>query len=386
MLIRQKTGTRMLRVKKGVDKTSMGTAACIVRNTMMLYCRQLLIMFVSLYTVRKVLSALGTEDYGIYSVAAGVVTMFGFLSGAMASASQRYFSFDLGRGDTAELKKTFSVMMCIYLLLVLAVVLLAETAGLWFVLHKLVIPATRRYAAVWIYQCAVLTFVAALVSAPYMAAIIAHEHMHVYTYVSIAEAALKLCIAFALQAVRADTLIVYGVLLLAAGCVTVALYCGYCRRRYAECRFALYFDARRFREITGFIGWNFFGSFASVMKNQGNVILLNMFVGPAANASQAIAGQIRNAVSVFSQNFSVAVKPQITKSYATGMYERMFALLYTGCKLTFFLMLVITVPLYFNMDSILALWLVDVPEHTSMFICLLMIFCLRTLILIQKTI
>ena len=362
-------------VKNGeeADKTVMGAAARIVRNTMMLYCRQLLIMLVSLYTVRKVLAALGTEDYGIYSAAAGVVTMFGFLSGAMASASQRYFSFDLGRGDTAELKKTFSVMMCIYLLLALAVIALAETAGLWFVLHKLVIPAERRYAAVWVYQFAVLTFAAALMSAPYMAAIIAHEHMHVYAYVSVAEAALKLCIAFALQTVRADTLVVYGMLLFGAGCVTAALYRGYCRKRYEECRFALCFDARRFKEIISFIGWNFFGSFASVMKNQGNVVLLNIFVGPAANASQAVAGQIRNAVSVFSQNFSVAVRPQITKSYAAGMYEHMFALLHTGCKLTFFLMLVITVPLYFNADEILGLWLVDVPELTAVFTRLILL-------------
>ena len=328
------------------QNTYQSSTKRIAKNTLMLYFRQILILLVSLYTVRVVLNTLGAEDYGIYNVVAGVVTMFSFLSGAMATASQRYFAFEMGRGNEEGLQKVFSVTMTIYVLLALVIVVLAETVGLWFV---------------------------NLLTTPYMASIIAHENMNVYAYVSIAEAALKLGIVFVLRVLPYDKLVVYGALLLLVACINTGLYRGYCKRRYAECRFRLLWDRALCSEMISFIGWNFFGSFSSMIKNQGNTLLLNWYIGPIGNAAQGIANQIRNAVSTFSQNFSLAVRPQITKEYAQENYENLFNFLSLSCKLTFFLMLIIIVPIYYDIEFILQIWLKNVPEYTIPFVRLLLI-------------
>ncbi|MBR0476077.1 MAG: hypothetical protein IJJ66_04605, partial [Treponema sp.] len=209
-------------------KDSPSIAGRVARNTLVLYFRQILIMAVSLYTVRVVLNVLGAEDYGIYNVVAGVVTMFGFLSGAMATASQRYFSFDIGKGDVEHLKKTFAVTFQIYVLLALVIVLVAESLGLWFVNTKLVIPEARLTAANWIFQAAIVSFLLTLITTPYMASIIAHENMNVYAYASIVEVALKLGIVFLLRVLPYDKLILYGLLLAAVALVNTSIYRFYC--------------------------------------------------------------------------------------------------------------------------------------------------------------
>ena len=324
-------------------------------------------MAVSLYTVRVVLAVLGAEDYGIYNVVAGVVTMFGFLSGAMATASQRYFSFDLGRGDTEGLKKTFSVTLTIYVILALLVVLLAETLGLWFVYNKLVIPAGRLTAAKWIYQAAVMSFIFTLITTPYMSAIIAHENMNVYAYVSIVEAALKLGIVFLLRALPYDKLVVYGLLLLVVAAVNTSLYRLYCRRNYAECRPRVMWDVALFKEIFGFTGWTLFGQFTTVARNQAVTVLFNQFFTPVVVAARSISMQITSAVNVFSSNFNTSLYPPIIKEYSAGNKAAMFGLLYSGCKMTFFLLWVFALPLVLHMPVVLSLWLKDVPEWTVLF-------------------
>ena len=298
----------------------------------MLYFRQILIMAVSLYTVRVVLNVLGAEDYGIYNVVAGVVTMFGFLSGAMATASQRYFSYDLGKGDVGHLKTTFSVTFQIYVLLALVIVLLAETLGVWFVNHKLVIPAERIIAANWIFQAAVVSFLFTIVTTPYMASIIAHENMNVYAYVSIIEAALKLGIVFLLKHLPYDKLIVYGMLLALVSLINTSIYRFYCRAHYAECKFCFVRDKALFKEIVSYSGWNLFGNFATVCKVQGGTFLLNMFFGPIVNTAQSVASQIRNATATFSNNFMQAMRPQIIKSYAAEDYGGMWRTLFGDAK------------------------------------------------------
>lgn len=290
----------------------------IAKNTIFLYFRQILIMLVSLYTVRVVLNVLGAEDYGIYNVVAGVVTMFSFLSGAMASASQRYFSFDLGKGDTEHLKITFSVTLSIYLLLILVVVILAETVGLWFVNNKLVIPPERMMAAKWIYQFAVLNFVVTMITTPYMAIIIAHKKMSVYAYVSIIEVSLKLGIVFLLKVLPYDKLIVYGILLAVVSFINTSIYRFYCYKNYSECKFLFVKDKKLFKELISYSSWNLFGSVASMVRNQGLTILLNLFFGPLINALRAVAMQVNVAVLSFAQNFSTALRPQIIKSYAAN--------------------------------------------------------------------
>ena len=339
----------------------------------MLYFRQILIMLVSLYTVRVVLSVLGAENYGIYNVVAGVVTMFGFLSGVMAMASQRYFSFDMGKGDTEHLKTTFSVTFQIYLLLALVIVLLAETVGLWFVNHKLVIPTERMTAANWIFQAAIVSFLLTLITTPYMAAIIAHENMNVYAYVSIVEAGLKLAIVFLLRVLPFDKLVVYGFLLSGVAFINTGIYRFFCHAHYAECKVRFVRDGALFREIVSYSGWSLFGSTASMVRNQGMTILLNLFFGVLVNAARAVASQVNSAVLSFAQNFSTALRPQIIKTYAAGDKNAMLRMVMYGTKIVFFLMLMICVPLYFEVPYLMNLWLKNVPDHTVTFVRLVVI-------------
>lgn len=249
----------------------------IAKNTLMLYFRQILIMLVSLYTVRVILNTLGAVDYGIYNVVAGVVTMFGFLSGAMAAASQRYFAFEMGRGNNEELRKIFSVMMTIYILLALIILLLAETIGLWFVYHKLVIPPERFNAAKWIYQFSIFSFMISLLTSPYMASIIAHENMSIYAYMSILEAILKLLIVFLLRILPFDKLIVYGGLLLTVTCINTGLYRFYCKKNYTECRFGLTWEKKLSFNILKYMGLDLYGNLAVMLRTQGVNILFNLF-------------------------------------------------------------------------------------------------------------
>ena len=350
----------------------------IAKNTLMLYFRQILIMLVSLYTVRVVLATLGAEDYGIYNVVAGVVVMFGFLSGAMATASQRFFSFELGRGDTEKLKETFSVTISIYLILILIIVALAETVGLWFVNKKLVIPNERMNAARWIYQFSIANFAVTLITAPYMASIIAHEDMNVYAYASIIEAVLKLAVVFLLKVLPYDKLTVYGLLLLCVGLMNTSIYRFHCRRHYEECRFRPVWNKAMFREIWGYMGWNLFGSAVGVFNNQILNVILNQFFGPVVNAARAVSSQINSAVNSFASNFSTATRPQIIKDYAADRVEETHRLVFRACKMTFFLMFVLTLPLVLEMPYILRLWLNEVPENTVAFAQLTLIDALIT--------
>lgn len=345
----------------------------IARNTLMLYFRQILIMAVSLYTVRIVLNVLGAEDYGIYNVVAGVVTMFGFLSGAMATASQRYFSFDLGKGDTENLKKTFSVTLAIYALLALLIVLLAETVGLWFVYNKLVIPSERLTAAKWIYQAAVASFLFTLITTPYMSAIIAHENMDVYAYVGIVEVALKLGIVFLLKVLTFDKLILYGFLLLCVAVINTSLYRFYCKKKYEECHFCLLWDGKLFKEIFTYTGWNTFGAAVGTFKFQLVNILLNQYFSPVLIAARGIANQVNSAVSSFAMNFSNAVRPQIIKLYAAEQKREMLDFMFKTSRYTFYLMFLLAAPLFFEMKTILGLWLKVIPEYTVLFTQLLLI-------------
>ena len=351
----------------------MSNSSRIAKNTLALYFRQILIMLVSLYTVRVVLNTLGAEDYGIYNVVASVVMMFGFLSGAMATASQRFFSFEMGRKNEAGLPHIFSVTLTIYAFLSAVIVIFAETLGLWFVCNKLVIPLERMTAAKWIYQCAVISFLLTLMTTPYMSAIIAHENMNVYAYVSIVEALLKLAVVFVLKIAVADKLILYGVFLLFVAVINTGLYRFYCRRHYKECRFRLLWDKKLFSEMFSYVGWNLFGSSVGVFKNQIVNILLNQFFGSLANAARAIASQVSAAVTSFSQNFSTAIRPQIIKTYAAEQKEECLSLTFRGCRMTFFLMYIFTLPLALEMPFVLDVWLKNPPENAVIFARLVLI-------------
>lgn len=345
----------------------MADSRRIAKNTIMLYFRQILIMLVSLYTVRIVLSTLGASDYGLYNVVAGVVTMFSFLGGSMAVASQRYFSFDLGKNDSEHLKQTFRLTVTIYFMIAAAVILLAETLGLWFVLNKLIVPEGRENAVHWVYQFSVISFVFTIMTSPFMADIIAHEDMDIYAWASIVEVLLKLTAVYLIKLFAVDKLRLYGLLMLLVTIINTTTYRTICKIKYAECKFRLYWDGKYAKEMLDFTFWNIFGAASGTFKNQLVNILLNQYFSPVITAARSIAANVNGAVNSFSQNFSMALRPQIIKSYAAAEYGQSMRLVYRGCKFTFFLMLIFTVPLMSEMDTVLSIWLGNPPENVVLF-------------------
>ena len=345
----------------------------IVKNTVFLYFRQIIVLLVSLFTVRLVLNALGAEDYGIYNVVGGVVTMFSFLTGAMSTATQRYLSFALGKRDLDLYQKTFSLSMLIYLGLCAAVVLLSETFGLWFVYNKLIIPAERLNAALWVYHCSVLSFVFSVMTAPYMASIVSHEHMSVYAFMSLFDVFLKIAVVIFLYYLPFDSLKLYAVLLCSCCFLTTSIYKIICRIKYPECRFSFYWNRPQFKEMLSFMGWNFFGAAVGVAKNQGLNIILNLYFGPIVNAARAVAGQVNGAVTGFAGNFSSAIRPQIVKTYAMGKKAEHVSLLFQGSQGTFLLMYLFTLPLILEAPYVLDLWLKNPPGNTVLFVRLTLI-------------
>ncbi len=348
----------------------------ILKNTGMLYFRMLLTMAVSLFTVRIVLNTLGVVDYGIFNVVGGIVVMFSFLSNTMASASQRFFAFELGQNNIPKLKRTFSTIIIIYAIIAVIVLLLAETIGLWFLNNKLVIPPERLGAANWIYQFSILSFIMTIMTIPYNAAIIAHENMKIYAYVSIIEVVLKLVIVYLLLLFSFDKLKMYAVLLFATTCIITFIYRTICMKKYEECRFHFYWERDLFKTLISYSGWTLFGVVGGILNSQGVNILLNIFFGPVVNAARAIAYQVNAAVNQFVLNFLKAVQPQITKYYAVGEQGKMIQLVFRSSKLSYYLLLIITMPMLLETNYILTLWLKEVPEYVVLFTRLVIITAL----------
>jgi len=348
----------------------------IAKNTLLLYFRMIITMLVSLYTIRLVLNTLGVVDYGIYNVVGGIVVMFSFLSGTMASASQRFFAFELGRNDILQLKKLFSLTVIIYFIIALIVLLVSETIGLWFLNYKMIIPVERMEAANWIYQFAILSFLVTIITIPYNAAIIAHENMKIFAYVSIIEVSLKLVIVYLLILFSFDKLILYSILLFGTTCIVTFIYRTICKRNYEECVYFFYWNRSLFRTLISYSGWNLFGSVAWVLNSQGINILLNLFFGPVVNASRAIAYQVSSTVFQFVSNFITAVNPQITKYYATNEKDQMMKLVFQSSKLSYFLLFILSMPVLLETNFILTLWLKQIPEYAVLFLRLVVIIAL----------
>ena len=350
-----------------------GSNKRIARNTLMLYFRMLLIVAVSLYTSRIVLETLGVEDFGIYNVVGGVVTIMGVLNGAMAVSVQRYLTFELGKGDSVRLKQTFSMCITIFLLFAFLLFVLAETVGLWFLNTQLVIPGDRMSAANWVYQFSILSAIVTLLYTPYNAAIIAHEKMDVFAYVSIMEVMMKLVVAFVLVVFSCDRLVVYGLLLMLTAIVVTVVYVIYCVRQYAECRYCVYWEKGLFIQLLSYSAWNLFGSLSGLAKGQGLNILLNMFFNPVVNTSRGIASQVNTAVTQFFSNFYTAVRPQITKYYAQNDLGNMFKLVFLSSKFSFFLVWIISLPILIETPYIIQLWLGQLPEYVIPFTRLIIV-------------
>ena len=349
-----------------VDSTSNNKR--IAKNTALLYIRMIFLLGISFYTTRAILQALGVVDLGIYNVVGGVVAMFSFINGSLSSASSRFITFKLGKGIKDEIHKTFNTIVTVHFLFGLILLVLAETIGLWFVLNKLVIPVERFTAAFWVYQSAVVSAVIVICSAPFNASIIAHEKMSAFAYISIYEALAKLLIVVILFTTTFDKLILYSILLLLVKSSVIFIYIRYCNKHFDESRFSLTWDKRRIKTIFSYAGWVTTGSLAYLLCTQGLNILLNLFFGPVVNAAQALATQLQGAINQFSTNFMMAVKPQITISYAQGNLQRMHTLILSSTKIGALLMLIILVPFFVEVDFLLSVWLKEVPDYTANFV------------------
>lgn len=348
----------------------------IAKNTLMLYFRQILIMMVSLYTSRVVLQNLGIIDYGIYNTVAGFVAMFSIISGSIAVAISRFLTIEVGRGNDDKLNVVFSTSFIIQIFILLFVIALAEILGVWFLNAKMVIPEERLLSSNIVFQCSLITFAINLLSVPYNALIIAYEKMSAFAYISILEVLLKLFVTFLIKIFSFDKLSLYAFLLCIVSVAIRLVYGIYCKVKFKKVRFKFFFDRTIFKEMFSFIGWAFLGNGVIVLRDQGVNVLLNLYCGPAINAARGVAMQVNTAVYSFVQNFMTAVNPQITKNYANKQYNEMHKLIIQSSKLGFFIMLILVVPLCANINYILSIWLVEVPEFTSNFIKLVLIFSL----------
>lgn len=351
----------------------------IAKNTIMLFFRTMLIMAVSLYTSRVLISTLGIEDYGLYNVIGGVVVIFSSLTASLAGASSRFITYELGciTDDNTQLKKTFSSILTIHYLLSLFILILGETIGLWFVCNKLVIPIERFDAAMWVYQCSLVATVLTLVSVPYNALIIAHEKMAAFAYISLVECTLKLLIIYLIVKLPFDNLIVYAILMALTQLLIRFVYTVYSKKNFAETNTNLSINRGIFIEVGKFTAWSFGGSMAYVGFTQGINILLNMFFGPVVNAARAVSVQVQAACLTIVSNFQTAVKPQITKSFAIGDLQRMHELICMSSKYGFYLLLLLVFPLEMLITPILNIWLSEIPDHTISF-CMLLLLVILT--------
>lgn len=345
----------------------------IAKNTIMLYIRMLFLMVISLYTSRVVLQSLGVEDFGLYNAVAGFITLFDTFTHSLSAAISRYLTFELGRGDKKKLNLVFSTTVAIQIAISIVFVLVAESVGIWFLQNKMTIPVGRETAALWAFQCALLVFVIKLICVPYNACIIAHEKMGAFAFIGILEGIGKLIVAFAILYFGGDRLILYSVLLCLIQLSITSIYGLYSKRRFEECIFRFVFEKSLFKEIFSFAGWNFIGGSSSVLNNHGVNVLLNVFCGPAVNAARGIAMQVDNAVLKFSDNFLTAVRPQITKSYASGDHSYMMKLVFDGSRFSAYLLILLSIPLVVETPTILSLWLTVVPDHTIAFVRLILL-------------
>lgn len=345
----------------------------IAKNTAFLYIRMVFVLFVSLYSTRAILNVLGVVDYGIYNVVAGFVSMFAFLNSSMTNTIQRFFNYEKGKNDGANLNEVFVTSAQIQLILAIVTFAVLEVVGVWYINNKMVLPENRLTAAMWVFQFSVSSLFLLIIQIPYAAAVVAHERMGFYAIVSVIDAILKLAVALALPFFTYDKLVVYGVLMLIISIANLLLFFIYARKNFSEIRFVKSFNKPLFKNMLSFSGWNVFGSFAYTMQGQGLNVLMNAFFGPIVNAARGVAYQVQSALSGFTENVAVAFKPQLVESHARGANERTISLMYSMSKLGYLMVFILSIPISIEINYILTLWLGDtVPEYTSLFTILVL--------------
>lgn len=339
----------------------------IVKNTLFLYIRMFVLMIVTFFTSRVILNSLGVVDFGIHNIVGGFATMFVFFRSSLANVTQRELNIELGKEDLEKAKYIFRLHQSIYLIIAIMVAITAETIGLWFVSNKLVIPAERMTAALWVYHFTVVSLCITILSVVYDSVLIAREDMKIYSYAGIVEGLIKLLIAYIIIIIPFDRLTTYGFLLFILTAGLRAFYAFYCSKRYEECNFVLVWNKADAKKALSFISWNTLGSIVYIINDQGINILLNLFFGPIINAARAISYQVSGAIGNFSMNFYTSVRPQLTKSYASKDYDYLFKLFFLSSKYSVFLLWVFILPVTLCMDELLRFWLGEVPNNTSIF-------------------
>ncbi len=354
-------------VTKSSDKTR------IAKNTLFLYFRMLFVMGVSIYTSRVVLEILGIVDYGIYQTIGGIVGMMTFVHSSLSNGTSRFITFELGRNNPQKLERTFSTSVTTQIFFAVILIVIAETVGVWFVSHKLQIDSDSMGIATWVFQISVLTTVAGLISVPYFAAIIAHERMNVFAYLGIFDVCAKLGIVYLLTIGDINRLVLYAALLLSIQIIVTLFSILYCYKNFSETRYRPIFDKPIFKDIAGFSGWSLFAAGSIALNNQGILVLLYMFFSPAVVTARSISLQVNGAANQFISNFRTAVNPQIVKQYAAGNFSESKSLLLASTKYSYFLMLLISLPVCISADQLLHVWLVEVPDYTVIFLQLVII-------------
>lgn len=343
----------------------------LIKNSLYLFTKLFFTLFISLYCSRLVLQELGVVDYGIFNVVGGVVTMLSFLTGAMTSSTQRFLSFELG--NNGNINKIFSMSLNIYLLIIVVLILLSQTLGVWFIQNKLNIPPERVEAAYWVFQVAVLSFVLSIFSSPYNAMLIAYEKMKVFSLFGIVIILFRLFLIVGLTIITGDKLLIFAIItavIAFANFLFPLIYVKYVLRKN---KYIFVWDLELFKTLIGYTGWNLFGNLSAVGFNQGINVLLNLFFGPSVNAARGISTQINGALLGFSSNLNMAINPQIIKSYSSCDKKRMMELVFSGSKYTFLLLSLLSIPILVNINEILILWLGKVPTHTAEFTTLIII-------------
>ena len=349
----------------------------LVKNTAFLYARTLILLVLGVFTSRITLQALGVDNYGIVNVVSGFVAMFTLVSSSLTGACQRFLTFELGKAD-GDIRKIFCASFYIHVFLSLLIVIIAETFGLYFINHHLNLPPGRGTAVQWVFQCSIASLVISLINIPYNAMIIAYEKMKIFAYISLLEGALKLAVVLTLLLSKTDVLILYALLGLTSSIIIRAVFQIYCRRTFKDAiKVRNRPDKEVVRSIFGFAGWSFIGNAATLFSNQGVNIVLNIFSGVAVNAARGLASMIESVVVSFVDNFTTALNPQITKAYASNEREQMYSLVHLGMRISFFFMIIISIPVIIAAPQLLSIWFTEVPEYTVIFVRLTL--CVATI-------
>lgn len=353
---------------------TMSSNKRIAKNTVFLYGRMLFVLFVSLFSTRVVLNTLGVEDYGIYNVVAGFVSMFSFLNASLTACIQRYYNYENGQSGSVGINRVFIISMYIEIALALVIFAVLQIFGQWFIDNKLVVPIDRLSAAKYIFKFSTLQLVLLMIQVPYSALVLSKEHMDYYAIVGVIEVVLKLILIIILPYIPYDKLIIYGLLSLSISILNFLLYFGFVRYKYPGLKLRLYWDKELCKSMLTFSWWNIFGAIAMVARTQGLNILLNSFFGPIVNAARGVAFQVQSAIMGFIQNITVAARPQMVESYAVGNIERASSLMLGTTKICFILLYMMVLPVSYEINYILNLWLgANVPEYTSIFTILVLV-------------